>query len=68
MDLNHVFANRSEKEEIYPLTVSEIAEEHTKDKSLQQLRRTSKFEETLIENTNVLCKNGKMIIPKPKTL
>ena len=27
MDLNHVFANHSDKEEIYPLTVSEIAEE-----------------------------------------
>ena len=64
MDLNHVFANHSDKEEIYPLTVSEIAEEQTKDKGLQQQRRASKFEETLIENTYVLCKNGKMIIPK----
>ena len=34
MDLNHVFANCSDKEEIYTLTVSEIAEEQTKDKSL----------------------------------
>ena len=41
MDLNHVFSNHSEEEEIYPLTVSEISEEQTKDKSLQQLRRTS---------------------------
>ena len=64
MDLNHVFANRSDEEEIYPLTVSEIAEEQTKDTSLQQKRHTSKFEETLIEHTYVLCKNGKMIIPK----
>ena len=64
MDLNHVFANCSGEEEIYPLTVSEIAEEQTKDKGLQQQRRTSKFEETLIENTYVLCKNGKKIIPK----
>ena len=64
MDLNHVFANHSDKEEIYPLTVSEIAEEQTKDKGLQQQRRASKFEETLIENTYVLCKNGKIIIPK----
>ncbi len=31
MDLNHVFANRSVKNEIHPLTVSEIAEEQTKD-------------------------------------
>ena len=64
MDLNHVFSNRSDKEKIYPLTVSEIAEEQTKDTGLQQKRRTSKFEETLIENTDVLCENGKMIVPK----
>ena len=64
MDLNHVCAKRSDKEEIYPLTVSEIAEEQTKDKGLQQQRFPSKFEETLIENTYLLCKNGKMIIPK----
>ena len=64
MDLNHVFANRSDEEEIYPLTVSEIAEEQTKDKSLQKQKGTSNVEETLIENTYVLCKNGKLIIPK----
>jgi len=38
MNLNHVFANRSDNEEIYSLTVSEIAEEQTKDKGLQQQR------------------------------
>ena len=64
MDLNHIFATRSDEEEIYPLTVSEIAEEQTKDRSLQRLKVNSKFEETPIENTYVLCKNGKMIIPK----
>ena len=36
MDLNYVFANRSDKEEICPLTFSEIAEEQLKDKALQQ--------------------------------
>ena len=64
MDLNHVFANCSDKEEIYPLTVSEISEEHIKDKDLQQQKVTTKLKETLIENTYVLCKEGKMIIPK----
>ena len=39
MDLNHVFATRSDKKEIYPLTVSEIAEEQTKDKSLQKQKK-----------------------------
>ena len=38
MKLNHVFANRSDEEEINPLTVIEMAEEQTKDKSLQQPR------------------------------
>ena len=64
MDLLHVCANRSDIEEIYPLTVNEIAEEQIKDKGLQQQKVTSKFEETLIESTYVLCKNGKMILPK----
>ena len=58
MNLNHVFANHSDKEEIYPLTVSEIAEEQTKDKSLQQLKDTSNVDETLIENIIVLCKTS----------
>ena len=64
MDLNQVFANRSDKEDIYPLTVREIAEEQIKDKGLQQQKVISNFEETRIENTYVLCKKGKMIIPK----
>ena len=64
MDLNHVFANHSDEEDIYPLTVSEIAEEQLKDKSLQQQKGLMKYEETLVENTYVLCKNGKLIIPK----
>ena len=64
MDLNHVFRKRSDKEDIYPLTVSEIAEKQLKDKSLQQQKGLMKYEETLAENTNVLCKNGKLIIPK----
>jgi hypothetical protein len=34
MDINHVFANLSDKEEMYPLTVSEIAEEQIKDQVL----------------------------------
>ena len=65
MDLNHVFAIRSDEKEICPLTVSEIAEEQTKDKSLQKQKGTSNVGETLIENTcYVLCKNCKLIIPK----
>ena len=37
MDINHVFANRSdEEEEIYPPTVSEIAAEQLNDAALQK--------------------------------
>ena len=59
MDLNQVFANPNDEEDIYPLTVREIAEEQIKDKDLQQQKLTTKFEETPIENTYVLCKEGK---------
>ena len=64
LDLNHAFANHSDEGDIYPLTVREISEEQIKDKDLQQQKVTTKFEETLIENTHVLCKEGNMIIPK----
>ena len=64
MDLNYVFANRSDEEEIFPLAISEIAEEQLKDKSLQQHKVLMKLEETLIENSYVLCKEGKLVIPK----
>ena len=47
MDLNQVFTNCSDKEDIYSLTVREIAEEKIKDKDLQQQKVTTKFEETL---------------------
>ncbi len=56
MEINHVFATRSDEEDIYPLTVIEIAEAQKTDKSLQQLRVSSKYETMLIENTKVLCK------------
>ena len=36
MNMNYVFANRSDKEEIFPLTISEVAEEQLKDKALQK--------------------------------
>ncbi len=64
MELNYVFAIRSDEEEIFPLTISEIAEEQLKDKALQQQIKSSKLVDQLIENTIVLCKEGKLVIPK----
>ena len=58
MHLNHVLANCSDKEEIYPLAVSEIAEEQLQDKTLQQQKVFIKYEETLVENT--MC-SAKMV-------
>ena len=59
-----MFATHSDEEEIFPLTISEIVEEQLKDKALQQQKVTSRWEENLIENTYVLCKEGKLVIPK----
>ena len=64
MDINYVFANRSDEEDVFPLTISEIAEEQLKDKALHQQKVLMKLEETLIENSYVLCKEGKLVIPK----
>ena len=62
MDLNYVFAIRSDEEEIIPLTISEISEEQLKDNALQQQIKSSKFVDQLIEITIVLCKEGKLVI------
>ena len=64
MEIDHVFANHSEEEDVYPSTVCEIAEEQLNDEALQKWKETCNYEETLIENTLVLCKNGKLVIPK----
>ena len=58
--MHFVFANRSEENEIYPLTIKEIAEAQNKEK----MRENSTYESILIENISVLCKNGKPVIPK----
>ena len=57
--MNHVFANRSNDEEVFSL------EEQHKDKSLRALLHDKNYETLLIENTKVLCKDGKLVIPKP---
>ena len=62
--MNYVFANRSNEDEIYPLTVKEIAIEQQKDKSIRALTKEDKYETQLVENTKVLCKEGKLVIPK----
>ena len=62
--MNNVFANRSNEEEIYPLTIKEIAEAQKLDKQFKATALKEKYESTLVKNTKVFCKNGKPIIPR----
>jgi hypothetical protein len=70
-DLNFVLANHKEEDDIYPLTIIEIAEAQCKDRELKvYYKKNARMpkENTcfqLIEDTKtkVLCKNGKLIIP-----
>jgi hypothetical protein len=61
--MNSVFANRSKEEEIFPLTVKEIAEAQGLDKLLKATALKEKYDKTLIKNTPVFCKNNKLVIP-----
>eukprot|EP00970_Alexandrium_tamarense_P007285 scaffold1319_cov140-Alexandrium_tamarense.AAC.1 len=58
--INDVFANRSEEEEYYPLTVSEITESQQNDTGLQEDLRRSKRHLALrvIEGTEVIVHKG----------
>ena len=60
--MNCVFANRSEEEEIFPL--KEIAEAQGTDKLFKATALKEKYDKTLIKNTPVFCKNGKLGIPR----
>ena len=62
--INMVFANRSEEDVIYPLTVKEIAQAQEDDLVLKKLSKTDKYSTQLVEDTQVWCKDGKMVIPK----
>jgi len=68
--LNQVFANRSEDDEIYPLTVSEIADAQKAETEFKHcLKRNTVIDKgleiKLIENTTCVCKEGRLVIPKP---
>jgi hypothetical protein len=68
--MNEVFANRSDKDEIYPLTTVEIAEAQRADASLKHLfKRNAVIDQGLeikiFENTTCVCKDGQLVIPKP---
>jgi hypothetical protein len=68
-NLNKVFANRSEEEEIFPLTTPAIAEAQKANSELKHCFRHNAvidngLEVRLVDGTFLVCKDGKMIIPK----
>ncbi len=70
VQMDAVFANRSEEEEIYPLTTVEIAEAQRADATYKHLFKHNAvidqgLEIKLIENTLCVCKVGRLVIPKP---
>ncbi len=68
-DWNLVFAHHKKDEEVYPLTLTEIADAQRKDQELKAYFKKNAIMPQkdmgiqLIEDTKVLCKNGKVIIP-----
>ena len=62
--VNMVFANHSKEDVIYPSTVKEIAFAQERDLVLKKLTKMEKYSTHLVEDTEVLCKDGKMVIPK----
>ena len=69
-DLSAVFANRSEEDDIYPLTTVEIAEAQWADASIKHLfKHNAVFDQglevKLIENTLCVCREGRLVMPKP---
>ena len=59
--MNLVFANHSDEDVIHPLTVREIAQAQKLDARLK--KRNDQYSTHVFENTEVLWKDGKMVIP-----
>jgi hypothetical protein len=66
---NLVFAHHKEEDKVYPLTLTEIADAQHEDQGLKvYFKKNTKLPQKdiglhLIEDTKVLCKNEKLIIP-----
>jgi hypothetical protein len=68
--MNEVLANCSDEYEIYPLTTEENAEAQRAEASLKHLFKRNAvigqgLEIKLIEDTTCVCKDGRLVIPKP---
>jgi len=62
--MNLVFANCSKENAMHPLTVWEIAESQSANGTMGLLKNQPGYAAQLVENTMILCKDGKLIIPK----
>ena len=62
--MNLVFANQNKEDTIYPLTTWEIAEAQQQDSNLKKQAEKEGYSKQLVENIEVLCYKGKMVIPK----
>jgi hypothetical protein len=62
--MNMVFANCSEEDVIHQLTEKEITQAQEEDSILKKQNKTDKHSTHLIEDTKVLRKDGKIVIPK----
>ncbi len=64
-----MFAHHEEEEEVYPLTLPEIADAQRKDRELKAYFKNNSIMPhkdmviQFIKDTKVLCKNGKLMIP-----
>ena len=60
----------SDEDEIYPLTAQEVADAQKADATLKHcFKRNHVFDKgvdiRLVDDTSIVCKEGRMIIPKP---
>jgi hypothetical protein len=62
--MDMVFANHSEENVIYPLTVKVIAQVQSEDATLKKLTMQNKCCILLLEDTPLLFKDSKMVNPK----
>jgi hypothetical protein len=60
----HGVCKSQQRDVIYALTVKEIAQAQEDNVVLKRLSKTDNYSTYLVENTQVLCKNCKMVIPK----
>jgi hypothetical protein len=70
IQMNQFFANCSEEDEKYPLTVKEIVEAQKADTKLKHLFKSNAvldkgLELQIIENKSCICNIGWLVIPKP---